>query len=184
MAGPGELAYFAQTTAVSAALDLAAPLAVPRWSGMLIPTEVSASLDTLNLRADALRDPHAAEQQVARAALPASATQALADLRGSIVRNVSALAGLMTPEALDGARGQLNLRADRLERRLLAAAKRREGATMRAVAAARGVLFPFGKPQERALNAFPFLARYGDTLVNDVRAACALHAQRHITGGR
>ena len=74
----------------------------------------------------------------------------------------------------------MTLRVDRLERRLVAAAKHRETATMRRIGAARGMLYPFGKPQERALNIVPLWSKYGDELIGGIRRACADHAARMI----
>ena len=70
--------------------------------------------------------------------------------------------------------------AARLERRILAAVKRRETETMYALATARGSLYPFGTRQERALNFIPLLARYGPALIDDMRAAAGEHARRLI----
>jgi bacillithiol biosynthesis cysteine-adding enzyme BshC len=184
MAGPSETAYFTQCTAVAAVLEVAAPLALPRWSGMVVPDDVAAALASLSLAPGDLRDPHAAETTLARSALPAGAAGALRDLREAITRDIAQLDGLLPAAALDGARGQLEHRADRIERRVLAAVKRRNAGTMHAIAAARAVLYPFGKPQERALNVIPLWAQSGDAFVSDVRAACAAHAHELITGHR
>jgi uncharacterized protein YllA (UPF0747 family) len=72
--------------------------------------------------------------------------------------------------------------AGRIERRILAAVKRRETAAMFALGTARGSLYPFGMRQERALNFLPLLSRYGPSLVEDMRAAAAAHAGRLIGG--
>jgi bacillithiol biosynthesis cysteine-adding enzyme BshC len=180
LAGPGELAYFAQVSAVADAVGAAQPLAVPRWSGMVLPADVSDGLARLGLDVEDLRDPHAAEGRLALAALSPEATTALAELRETVARSIARLDGALTPEARDGARNQLTLRVDRLERRLVAAAKHREAATMRRIAMLRGVLFPFGKPQERALNVVPVWSKYGDEYLGEVRRACAAHAERMI----
>lgn len=180
LAGPGELAYFGQVSAVADALEVVQPLALPRWSGMVIPADVSAMLSSLGLAPENLRDPHEAEGRLARAALSAQAKTALEDLRRTIEHSIPRLDGALTPEARDGAKNQLTLRVDRLERRLIAAAKHREAATMRHVAAARGVLYPYGKPQERALNIVPLWSKYGDELIEGIRRACAGHAARMI----
>lgn len=181
-AGPGELAYFSQVSAVADAMRVARPLPLPRWSGMVIPRDVDNALRRLKLEPDALRDPHAAEGSLARAALPQSANDALKDLRAAIGREVARLEGQLAGPTLDGAKDQLLRRADRLERRLLAAVKRKEAETMRAVTAARAVLYPFGKPQERALNVVPLWSRHGEELVMAIRAACAAHARRLLDG--
>jgi bacillithiol synthase len=182
LAGPGEIAYFGQVSAVADAMKVARPLALPRWSGMVIPRDIDNALKRLKLEPEALRDPHGAEGNLARAALPLAATKALDALRVSIRGQVAALDGLLGAATLDGARDQLLRRADRLERRLLAAMKHREAESMRDVASARAVLYPFGKPQERALNIIPLWSRHGEELIAGIRAACAAHARRLIEG--
>ena len=69
-------------------------------------------------------------------------------------------------------------------RRLLAAAKRREAATLREIAVARGSLFPGGQRQERALNFIPLLARHGAPLVDAMRQSAARHAEALLQGRR
>ena len=71
--------------------------------------------------------------------------------------------------------------AGRLERRILAAAKRREADAMTTLGTIRGSLWPLGKRQERALNFIPLLARYGPGLVERMRDASAEWA-RAIVG--
>jgi hypothetical protein len=51
------------------------------------------------------------------------------------------------------------------------------------IAAARGSLYPLGKPQERALNFVPLLARYGPGLRDDMLAEARKHAQRLVGTG-
>jgi bacillithiol biosynthesis cysteine-adding enzyme BshC len=182
LAGPSELAYFSQVTAVADSLDVRAPLALPRWSGMLIPREVDETLERFGIEPNDLRDPANIEGRVARAALPLETAAALASLRATVDSTVHVIGDLLTPAALTGARGQLWHRIDRIERRVLAAVKRREAESVRALAAARGVLFPFGVPQERALNAIPFLARHSTELGLAIRAACTTHARRLVSG--
>ena len=59
IAGPGELGYFAQVTAVAEALELPLPLVVPRWSTTLIEPRLQKTLNTLGVAASDLADPHA-----------------------------------------------------------------------------------------------------------------------------
>ena len=91
MAGPSEMAYFAQVSAVAAALDAQAPLPVPRWSGTVIEPHVQRLLDRYGLSLEGLADPHAAEGLVAREGLPATVREALGRLRGSTAAPIEAL---------------------------------------------------------------------------------------------
>jgi len=76
---------------------------------------------------------------------------------------------------LEGSVRQLLHKLDRLERRVVAAVKRRGSERLHALATARGALFPGGVPQERALNMVPFLAKYGDEVLQRVLSATRAH---------
>ncbi len=184
--GPGEIAYFAQVGAVADALGVEPPLVVPRWSCTLIEPRVQALLNRLDVQPDALARPDALESRLARQAMSNGMTEALAALRASVEGAGTALAeearALGMDGALTGAKGALNHRVDRLERRLVAAVKRREHALLRDVATLRANLYPLHKRQERALNIIPILSRNGCGLLNEMRDAAATHADALIAG--
>jgi bacillithiol synthase len=190
VAGPGELAYFAQVSAVAAALGSSAPLAVPRWSGTVVEPHVRRALDRLGIGPDELAEPDAVEGRIARERLPADVASALEALRADVDQRVAALrrasgdAPLVNDAVLDGARGALHHRVDRVERRYLAAVKRRESDAARDIALARASLFPLGKRQERALNALPLLARHGPALWDAMLQGARAHAGSLLTRGR
>ena len=175
--------------AVARALGAPTPLAVPRWSGTVVEPHVARLLARYDLKPADLGEPGVAERRVARAALPERAARLLAALRREVERIAAELAApdaaqaLAPRGALEGARRTIEHRIDRLERRLLAAVKRREDDAMRAIATARGSLFPAGKRQERALNLIPLLARSGPPLLDGVRAAAGEHAGQLVGGG-
>jgi uncharacterized protein YllA (UPF0747 family) len=180
-AGPGELAYFAQVSAVAAAMGRPAPLAVPRWSCTLLEPHVETVLHRLGLQPEDLRLPHAAERRLAREAMDARTAAGIATLRA----DVAALAERLGPEphelgldaVVQGAIGSLQHRVDRLERRLLAGVARRETLRMRDLGTVRGALYPFGGRQERTLNLVPTLARHGLDLLGEIHRAAAGHAE-------
>lgn len=193
VAGPGELAYFAQVSAVAAALAQPVPLALPRYSVTIVEPHVRRLLDELRLRPDDLLDPHGPERRLAREAIPPELADAFAQLRQVVEEGTERLAsvarriaagdgpdGRRVPPApvLEGAARQLRHRLERLERRLAAAAARGDDETRRRLAVLRGALAPGGKRQERALNLLPLLARHGCTLLEALRDAARPHARR------
>jgi uncharacterized protein YllA (UPF0747 family) len=189
--GPGEVAYFAQATAIAQVLGADVPLVVPRWSGMVIEPHVQRLLARHSLAPEELHDPHAAESRLVRAQMPAAVRDALAryasgaDALNDSLREALAAderAPLVPDAVLEGARHSIAHRIERLERRVVAAAKRRESATMRDIAIARASLFPLGKPQERVLNFIPMLARHGEPLLAQMRARASEHAAFVLTG--
>jgi bacillithiol synthase len=182
VAGPGELAYFAQVGAVADALQLPRPVPVPRWSATILEPRIVRLLDRLGLTRDDLRDVHTIETRLARARVPAAVKDALYSLRRDLEDDVAALETadrdkLVPPASLDGLRRWIEHRVHRLERRYAAGVKRRESEMMQDVATASAALYPQGKPQERVLNFLPFLARYGMPLIDAMRVELAAYAR-------
>jgi len=190
LAGPGELAYFAQTTAVAEALGAPVPLAVPRWSLTIVEPHVERIVNEFGLALSDLAELHNVEAKLAREVVPEAVAAELRALRGAIDERLAELRGEvesapsvpLRSEAIEGARRALQLRVDRLERRVLAAAKHTDRERRRRVAAAAASLYPLNKRQERAANLIPFLARYGSRLFDTMRSEAAKYAERLVFG--
>lgn len=187
VAGPGELAYFAQVGAVATALGAPPPVAVPRWSCTIIEPKVQRLLDKYDFTPAALEDPHAAERRHASRAMPPEARNAVEVARTQVAdldAILRALAredpSLINEQVAEGHTRRAAWLVGRLERRIRAAVKRSEEDAMRAIATARGALAPFGQRQERTLNFLPFYARHGDPLLDEMRLAASEHARRLI----
>ena len=183
-AGPGELAYFAQAGVLAGVLDTPMPLAVPRWSGLIVEPYVDRILERYGLTVEELRDRHEVLRRLVAKRMPAAVMKTLVDMREVVHRAVEAVRGalaedrrpLIDKRVVDGAEGQLMHRVDRLERRVLAAAKRRETELGEHVDAAHAAIYPLDTPQERVLNFIPMLAREGPTLIDAMRRAARGHA--------
>lgn len=186
VAGPGEAAYFAQSSAVAAALGHPSPLAVPRWSATLVEPHVQALLDRFGVEIGALAQPHALETALARRALGDDARATLTRVRATIAALPAELASEAEAggisSAVEGASKAILHRVDRLERRLLAAVKRRETALLRDAATLRGALYPLGVRQERMLNGTPIFARHGLALLDEMRHAASPHGEALVEG--
>ena len=187
VAGPGELAYFAQVSVVARTMEVAEPLAVPRWSTTIVEPRVTRLLERLNVELADLRDARGVETRLAQSLVPRQVSDAVHALRRDVERDIAALEvaddePLVPPASLQGLRRWVLHRLDRVERRYAAAIKRRETQVMRDVATACAAVFPEGKRQERALAFAPFLARYGDSLVSEMRAEAMKHASALVSG--
>ena len=185
--GPAEVAYFAQISPIADALGVPRPAIVPRWSCTVIEPHVEKILEKLYLSPDDLRDPHEAESQIARARLPQQVLEELNKTRALLDERMDALSEAVTagqapvsPAVTGGLRANLTRRLDRFERRLVAASKRRHADLMVEVGTARGSLYPLGKPQERALNFVPLLARYGEGLRDEMLNGAREHASNLV----
>jgi uncharacterized protein YllA (UPF0747 family) len=183
LGGPAEIAYFAQLHPVAAVLGSSQPLILPRWSCTIIEPHVDKTLRELNLRPEDFRDPHEVEGRVARNHLPPRVLAELSTTREVVDARLEQLGSAVSEEGapiaqavVGGLRANLTRRLDRFERRLIAAAKKEQATLMKDLATARGSLYPMGKPQERALNFIPFLARYGPALRDEMLSEARKHS--------
>ena len=187
--GPGEIAYFAQVSAVAEALGIGAPLAVPRWSATIVEPSIDRRLGRLGMVLDDVRAPHGAERRLGERAMPSALRECLDGLRDDLAGRMNAIAQLsaatddLVPErVIEGARHQILHRVDRLERRMRAAARARHVDAVNDLAAVRAAIMPEGQRQERRLNAVPMIARHGDLLMAQLKAGAAMHAGTLVGG--
>lgn len=184
--GPGEIAYFAQVTAVADALGVPTPLVLPRWSTTIVEPRIQRILTEFGAAPGDFADPHAVEGRVARDRLSPETGRALQALRDDVSARVDSLeavsGSLVSRAVVDGLRRSVGHQISRLERRIYAAVKRREDDVMHRLATARGSLYPHGTRQERKLAFAPFLARYGPQLVEQMLEAARVHARAIVSG--
>ena len=176
LAGPGELRYFGLTPPVYRRLGVERQLPMPRWSGLLVEPKVDRVLDKFGISLDDLHEPPGIlESRLVRSQLPHEATTALSELRAAVDAQYDVLA--RAAEVVDptlarpvqSARQQALNGAQDLEKKLVQHLKKRQETELGQIARARAAVLPNGKPQERVLTVAPFLARYGPTLLQDLR---------------
>ena len=190
VAGPAELAYFAQSASVAGVLERPAPVGVPRWSGTVIEPFADRALSRLGVPYHELRDVAALEKRLAVAAMPPEVSRAWGALEREMDAAVAHLAGavdatgLMPPTVIEGLRRSLMHRLARTNRRLVAAVKRKEERIRVDLRVAASALFPLASRQERVLNYTPMLARGGEELIGDIRAAARAHAMSVLRAER
>jgi bacillithiol synthase len=176
-------------TAVADALDVAAPLGVPRWAGTVVEPHIAKLLERRHVTLDDLRgDPHGPETRYARAAMPEPVRASLDALRESVSRCLDMVRlsadGLELPSAsVDTTQGSIAHRIERLERRVRAAVKRRDGAVMAEFATLRAALYPIGERQERVLSFVSMLAREGSALIDGARSGARIQSTALVHGG-
>jgi uncharacterized protein YllA (UPF0747 family) len=183
LAGPGELRYLPDAAALYDLQPGVTPQTpVARWSGVILETRIEHVLTKLRLGiTDFATEAGVLESRLVREQLPAEALAALDGVRDHVAADHQRLA--TTAAAIDptlersvlGARNAALARTERLERRLVAALKRRNGELTHQIARARAALHPAGAPQERVLTVASFLARYGPALLDDLAAEVARH---------
>ncbi|HJR42437.1 MAG TPA: bacillithiol biosynthesis cysteine-adding enzyme BshC [Gemmatimonadaceae bacterium] len=189
VAGPGEIAYFAQVSALAEALGTAQPVALPRWGAIVVEPHIDRILQRYELSLESMRDEGVVERMLARRGLPRPVRDALERARQQLAESVAEIARAvertgfpLAPEVVKGLDATVRRRVERFERRVLAAQKRRDAQTAADIATARAALFPLGRPQERVLNFIPILARHGTPLLDAMLERAREHARRLVNG--
>jgi bacillithiol biosynthesis cysteine-adding enzyme BshC len=176
LAGPGELRYLALTPPVYQRMRVPRQLPLPRWSGILIEPRVDRVLQKFGIELDDLLEPAGSlEARLVRSQLPDEAVRTLESLRSAIASGydlLGASAAEIDPtlsRPVQGARNQALSGVQEVEKKLVQHLKRRQEIELTQIAKARTLVLPENKPQERVLNVAPFLARYGPSMLLELR---------------
>jgi bacillithiol biosynthesis cysteine-adding enzyme BshC len=189
LGGPGELAYLAQTGPVFAALGVPRTAALPRLSGLLVEARVDRVLEKHGLRPEELARPEGEiTAQAAQEDLPPAATGALAAARAALeerfgeVRDAAVAVDPTLQKPVESVRNHALHGLQEIEKKLVAALKRRNDTALQQLVRAREQLFPGGRPQERVVTVASFLARHGDAVLEVLHTAAREHARRLLEG--
>jgi bacillithiol biosynthesis cysteine-adding enzyme BshC len=175
VAGPGELSYFAQLKGFFKAHGIRMPVVHPRHSATLIESKIGKVLGKFDRTPESLSQPfHELVAEIAQEEVPPDVRRALGEIRGAIGKGAGALA--KSAQAIDAtlkgpvtqARNTSLAAFDEAEKKILQALKRENEIALDQLGKAQRHIFPFGKPQERALNAFYYLTRYGPELIRSL----------------
>ena len=180
IAGPAELAYFAQLGPAYAAFNVPMPLLLPRASLTLVEGRIAELMARHNLALPQLRgEAEALVSSILRQEQAAAFEARMAEAKGAVARafkEVEGLVGEIDP-TLKGPAGQAAGHAahqlDGLQKKAIQALKRRHEDLRAQVHRVREHLMPGGRPQERVLGLLPFLAKYGWGLTQTIRRAAA-----------
>jgi len=151
------------------------PIVYPRHSATLIEGKIGKVLAKFHRSPESLARPHhelAAE--IAFEEVPPEVRGALGEIRGALGKGAGALtkASQEIDATLKGpvnhARNTALAAFDEAERKILQALKRQNEIALDQLEKAQRHLFPLGRPQERSLNAFYYLTRYGPELVSSL----------------
>ena len=174
--GPGEVSYFAQLKELFQCHGIRMPVVRPRDSILLVEKKVGKVLEKFGLTPDSMERPyHELASDLARSELPEEVRSALGEMRGAVGKGAGALARAVQDidATLRGpvthARNAAFAALDDAERKILQAMKRKNDIALEQVEKAQHHLFPLARPQERVLNMFYYLFRYGTGLIPAIR---------------
>jgi bacillithiol biosynthesis cysteine-adding enzyme BshC len=171
--GPGEIAYWGQLRELFETFGLRMPVVHPRRSVTLVEGKIGKVLDKFHRTPDSLARPHhELAGEIALEEVPPDVRQALGEVRGAVGKGSAVLAKAVQSidSTLKGpvahARNVSFGAFDEVEKKILQALKRENEIALEQLGKAQRHLFPQGKPQERIVNPFYYLTRYGPQLVS------------------
>ncbi len=173
--GPSEIAYLAQSQALFALHEVVAPVVVPRAAFQLVEPKISKVLEKYELQLDDLAgDPAASISRLIKGRTPPELQESLDALRRAVASALSQVEDTAL-EFDPGARSALGSgkRAifeslASLESKLQGRVREKHQVMQHQLEKIAANLFPNGRPQERILNPYPFLIRYGEGLLDAI----------------
>ena len=187
IAGPAELAYWAQVKPLYALMGMNMPLVYPRASGTLLESRTVKILDTFNLSAvDVIADPAGISRRVVKSMLSGEDEALFNNFREDITRNhIKLLAYASAVDktlqgAVDTMRGKIEYQINNLQQKITKAQERKHSITTDKITRAASFIMPQGKPQERELSICHFLLRHGTELIARLVTEIPLDSRRHF----
>jgi bacillithiol biosynthesis cysteine-adding enzyme BshC len=179
IAGPAEIAYFAQLRGVYAAFEVPMPAIFPRQSMTLLENKIAHVLEKYNLQiADFWNTQGGAAEELISCVVKREAAGDLfapaAAARDELGRQLVALRtrAAMIDATLGGfiekEQGKIFHQLDGIEKKLLQAVKRQNETLAQQIAKAARALYPNRHLQERELSFVPFLCKYGRGLIQKI----------------
>jgi bacillithiol biosynthesis cysteine-adding enzyme BshC len=179
VAGPAEIAYFAQLRGVYEAFEVPMPAIFPRQSMTLLEKKIAHVLEKYHLSiADFWSaQSHAAEELISRVVKREAADELfspVAAARDELGRQLAALKtrAVAVDATLGGfiekEQGRIFHQLDSIEKKLLQAAKRQHETLAQQITKAAHALYPHQHLQERELSFVPFLCKYGRGLIQQI----------------
>ncbi len=173
VAGPGEIAYFAQLRPVYEAFDLTMPIVFPRKSLTLLENHIEKILDQYRLRvSDFWGNPDHLITEIVRQHLPAELEQRVTNAIACVTKNLEALEQAVTEfeptlqATVARTRGRLVGQIEGLTKKITQAYKKRDEVMTQQLIKAKNHLYPNRHLQEREFNLTPFLFKHGMGLVD------------------
>lgn len=189
VAGPGEMAYYAQLARLFDAHHIRMPVIYPRFGATVVESKTRKVLDKFGLSPEDLARPHhQLAGEIVREGLPDAVRQALGALRGGIAKGLGDLGNEVAKvdPTLKGPVGHVRTVAfdalDDVNKKIVQSLKRENEIALSQLEKAQLHVYPEGRPQERALNAFYYLIRYGERFLNALAEAFSVHFEGEAEG--
>jgi bacillithiol biosynthesis cysteine-adding enzyme BshC len=172
VAGPSELAYLAQVSDFYVQLGVRMPIIFPRASISIVEKRISKVLDKYNLDfCELLRGPESVMRNIVEKQLDQSLAGEFSQIEKDFQLRLSKLGpslgkvDLTLVEALGTAQRKIQYHIDHLRTKLINAEAKHQETLTRQVEKTLAILQPSKSLQEREINIFYFLSRYGMDLL-------------------
>lgn len=172
VAGPAEIAYFAQLKGVYEEFDLPMPVVYPRKSVTIVEKKVDHILEKFGLEIPQLwRDPAGLTAEITKRNIPESLDRDFRKLLDHIEQDFQSLEREVMgfeptlKASLELAKGRMTRQLEFVEKKTLRAAKKQNETAIQQLRKAVIHLCPDGKLQERVFNIVPYLIKYGYSLI-------------------
>jgi bacillithiol biosynthesis cysteine-adding enzyme BshC len=188
IAGPGEIAYFAQLKGVYEEFRLPMPIIYPRKSVTIVEKNIDSILKKYNLEVpDLWRNAPGLIGEMAKKQLPDSLSRALGLISDHVERGFESLEqeimgfepGLKA--SLDQAKGKMGRQLKFMEKKFLQATTKHNEAAIRQLHKTVNNLYPNQHLQERVFNIVPYLIKYGHALMDRLSQAIDTDEPGHQT---
>jgi len=184
--GPGELAYFAQSSVIYEQLLGRMPVVLARSGFTLLDARAQKSLDRYKLSVtDVLVPEEALMDRLARALVPENLERSLVDAGGEVDRCLTHLTEELErfdptlAAALQKSRAKMLYQVEKMRRKTGREILRRDARAGVDAQHLIGLLYPHKHLQERFYSILPFLAKHGMDLVDRVHDAVELSCPDH-----
>jgi len=175
VAGPGEIAYFAQLKSLYSWAERPMPIIFPRASLTIVEPRVAKLMERHDLAMDELGDdiPEIMRRRILEGSKLAQAFKkagvALHQCANELQPTVAGIDETLRP-SVEAAYAQWSKTLSKLQQRAERAEKRRHQELQSQIEFCKEALYPNGSFQERVLPALYYLAKYGESFLEQVRS--------------
>ncbi|MCG8608399.1 bacillithiol biosynthesis cysteine-adding enzyme BshC [bacterium] len=178
VAGPAEIAYYAQMKGVFDSFELTMPIIYPRKRITLLEPKIEKVLDSYDLSVSDLwgNEDHLIKQ-IVKAKLPQTLEKRIENASLCVNKNLQALEDVVVEfeptlvNTMENVKGRISGQMEVLEKKILQAYKKRNEVIHLQIKKAKNNLYPTNEAQERILNIVPFLIKHGFGFVDQLYEA-------------
>jgi bacillithiol biosynthesis cysteine-adding enzyme BshC len=186
VAGPGEIAYFAQLRGVYQAFGIRMPAIFPRQMLTLMEKKVQHVLQKYGLQlTDFWQDSAQLISRIARRETPEELFEPVAAARGALSKSLATLkerAAALDPTLvafLDKEQGKILHQLEMIEKKIVQASRQKNETMQQQLEKGSRTFYPHQHLQERELNLISFLCKYGHSLIRQIYDALNLDCFQH-----